>query len=77
MLSVERCKKLLGDKAKNYTDEQIEARRDELYIAATLAFNDWQKNCSSTKEGEASPLFAGTQPASSSPAKEDVASKNE
>ena len=62
MLSVEKCKKILGDKAKIFTDEEVEELRDEFYVAANLAFNDWQKNCSSAKEVEKSSLFVGEQP---------------
>ncbi|HRY76631.1 MAG TPA: hypothetical protein P5524_00485 [Candidatus Paceibacterota bacterium] len=61
MLSVEQCKKILGDKAKNYTDEKIEAIRDQLYILANLAFGHWQKNCSSAKEEEVPSSFVGAQ----------------
>lgn len=63
MLSVEQCKKILGERARNYTDEQLEAIRDELYILAGLAFEHW-KHCSSTKGEEKSSSFAGEQPAS-------------
>ena len=62
MLTLEQCKKILGNKAQNLTDSEIESIRDELYIAANLAFSHWQKNRSSTKEGEPSPLFVGEQP---------------
>jgi hypothetical protein len=65
MLTLERCKKILGNKANELSDEKIEAMRDELYIAANLAFAHWQKNCSSTKAGEPSPIFVGEQPTSS------------
>ncbi len=61
MLTLLQTKKILGDKAKNYTDERIEAIRDELYVAANLAFEHWRKNCSSTKPGEASPVAVGEQ----------------
>ena len=54
MLSIEQCKKILGGKAKNYTDEQIETIRDELYVAANLSFGHWQKNCSSAKPEKSS-----------------------
>lgn len=63
MLAITQCKKVLGEKARDLTDEQIEAIRDQLYIAANLAFTHWQKNCSSTKAEELSSLFAGEQPA--------------
>lgn len=63
MLSLEQCKKNLGERARNYTDEQLEAIRDELYILAGLAFEHW-KHCSSTKAEEKSSAFAGEQPAS-------------
>lgn len=62
MFTLEHCKKILGDKAVGLSDEAIEAIRDELYIAANLAFNHWQKNCSSTKGGEKSSPAAGEQP---------------
>ncbi len=61
MLSIEQSKKILGDKAKNYTDEEIEAIRDTLYVAANLSFEHWRKNCSSTKPGEKSPVVVGEQ----------------
>jgi hypothetical protein len=63
MLSVEQCKRILGERAKNYTDEQLEAIRDELYILAGLAFEHW-KRYSSAKTEEKSSAFAGVQPAS-------------
>ena len=44
MLTVEQAKKILGEKSKNYTDEQIESIRDTLYIAANLAFEHWRKS---------------------------------
>ncbi len=49
MLSIEQCKKVLGDKVKNLTDESIEEIRDALYIQANLAFNHWQKSRSLTE----------------------------
>lgn len=64
MLSLENCKKILGDKAIDLSDEAIEEIRDELYIAANLAFSHWQKNCSSTKREEKSSLTVGEQPVS-------------
>jgi hypothetical protein len=39
MLSVEKCRELLGD--KSLTDEQIEALRADLYEIAQLAFETW------------------------------------
>ena len=61
MLTLEQCKKLLGDKAKNYSDEFIEALRDELYVAANLSFEHWRKNCSSTEGDGAASLSVGEQ----------------
>jgi len=43
MLTLEQCKKILGDKAKNYSEESIELIRDQLYIAANLSFEHWKK----------------------------------
>lgn len=64
MLSLERCKKVLGEKAVGMTDEFIEQMRDELYIAANLAFSHWHKSNASTKAGKPSPFFVGAQPTS-------------
>jgi hypothetical protein len=60
MLSLEQCKKILGERARNYTDGQLEGIRDELYILAGLAFEHW-KHCSSTKAEEKSSAFVGEQ----------------
>jgi hypothetical protein len=62
MLSVENCKKILGDKAIGLSDKAVEAIRDELYVAANLAFAHWQKSCASTKGEEKSFLVVGEQP---------------
>ena len=43
MLTLEQCKKILGDKAKDYRDESIELIRDQLYVAANLSFEHWKK----------------------------------
>jgi len=64
LITIKHCRKILGDKARNYTDEQIEAIRDQLYILANLAFGHWQKNCSSTKAEEIPSSFVGEQPTS-------------
>ena len=40
MLSVEKCKELLGE--ENLSDEQVEAIRADLYELAELAFSAWQ-----------------------------------
>ena len=64
MLTLEHCKKILGDKAEGLSDENIEAIRDELYIAANFAFENWRKSNSSTKKEEASPSFVGEIPTS-------------
>lgn len=64
MLSVQECRKRLGSKAKDLTDENLELVRDQLYILAGLAFTHWKENCSSTKgENNLSP-FVGEQPTS-------------
>jgi len=36
MLSVERCREILGDKAASMTDAQIEEARDQLYALARI-----------------------------------------
>jgi hypothetical protein len=62
MLTIERCRKTLADKAVGLSDEQIEAVRDELYIAANLSFEHWHKSRSSTKAEETSSSPVGEQP---------------
>jgi hypothetical protein len=64
MLTLERCKTILGDKAKDLTDDQVEAMRDELYIEAGLIFENWRKSNSSTKGEDDSSSFVGEQPKS-------------
>ena len=64
MLTLTHCKKILGDKAADLSDEDIEALRDELYVMANLSFTHWQKHCSSTKSEESSSSFVGAQPTS-------------
>jgi hypothetical protein len=59
MLTLEKCKKILGDKAKNYTDERIEAIRDELYVVANLSFKHWKKShCLTTGDLPTSPVVS-------------------
>lgn len=43
MFSLEKCKRILGAKAEGLTDEYLESVRDQLYIAANLAFEHWRK----------------------------------
>jgi len=59
MLSIEKCKKILGNKAAKYSDEQLGKIRDELYIAANLAFENWRS--SSTKGEDNSSPSVGAQ----------------
>lgn len=40
MLSIKQCKKLIAD--KNLSDKEVEEIRDELYILANLAFEQWR-----------------------------------
>lgn len=67
MLSITECRKILGDKAKNLSDENIEAIRDALYLQANLVFNNWQKSClpakrDFSKSPSASEKLASTPP---------------
>jgi len=39
MLSIERCKKLLQQDGKNYTDEQVKQIKDALYKMANLEYH--------------------------------------
>ena len=64
MLTITHCKKILGDKAADLSDEDIDALRHEMYVLANLSFSNWKKNCSSTKAEELSSLFVGVQPTS-------------
>jgi hypothetical protein len=43
MLSLERCRKILGDRSKNLSDEQVAVLRDSLYSAVNLIFDNLQK----------------------------------
>ena len=43
MLTLERCKQLLGDRATHLTDEQILGFRDSLYKAVNLILDHLQK----------------------------------
>ncbi len=44
MLTVEKSRKLLGEAAEKITDEEVEAVRDDLYLAANLAFQHWRES---------------------------------
>ncbi len=61
MLSIEQCKKILGEKAKNLSDENIEAIRDALYVQANLLFNHWQRSSCSIKGGSQVPPLMGQE----------------
>lgn len=50
MLSIEKCKKIFGEKAVKLSDEQLEKVRDELYVAANLSFNHWRKIAAPLRE---------------------------
>ena len=56
MLSIEQCRKRLGDKAKDLTDETIENIRDVLYVQAGLIFDEWRKShCLTSGDSNTSP----------------------
>jgi len=59
MLTLTHCKKILGNKAADLSDEDIDILRHEMYVLANISFNHWQKKCSSTKTEESSSLFVG------------------
>ncbi|MEJ0053154.1 MAG: hypothetical protein WDN10_00275 [bacterium] len=64
MLSIAQCKKVLGNEANLLSDEAVEAVRDELYIAANLAFDSWQKKGLVSAKDKAMPSpFVSTLPA--------------
>ncbi len=51
MISIKQCKKLISD--KTLTDAEVEQVRDELYILANLAFEQWRdKNINKKNEAE-------------------------
>ena len=50
MLTIEQCKKILNGNGLNLNDEQVERIRDELYIAANICFDHWQKSQMKTNE---------------------------
>ena len=41
MLSIEQTRKILGDKAKDLTDEQLTEIRDGFYNLANVIFDKW------------------------------------
>lgn len=41
MVSIDRCRKLLGKAAENLTDAQIERIRHEMYRLASVLFDHW------------------------------------
>lgn len=43
MLSVEKCKAILGEEAAHLNDEQIVTLRDSLYSIVNLIFDNFQK----------------------------------
>jgi hypothetical protein len=43
MLSIEQCRKTLGEKAAKLTDEQLVVLRDSLYSTVNLIFDHLQK----------------------------------
>ncbi len=43
MLTIERCRKILAERATNLTDEQVAVLRDSLYGAVNLIFDHLQK----------------------------------
>ena len=43
MISLAKFKELMGDEARDMTDEEIEKIRDAQYKLAELAFEFWQK----------------------------------
>jgi len=56
MLSIEQCRKLIGD--KTLSDKEVEEIRDELYVLANLAFDHWKETKKPLKEQE-----GGSKPA--------------
>ncbi|MFA5228642.1 MAG: hypothetical protein WC446_02675 [Candidatus Paceibacterota bacterium] len=60
MLSVEHCKKTLKNN-KELNEEQVKSIRDELYVLAGVAFDQWKQSFSSTK-GEVESSLAGEKP---------------
>jgi len=43
MLTLERCKEILGSRASHLTEEQVLTLRDSLYSAVNLIFDHLQK----------------------------------
>ncbi len=43
MLTIERCKEILDEKATHLNDEQVIALRDSLYSVVNLIFDNLQK----------------------------------
>lgn len=62
MLSVEKCRKLLGKNTEGLSDEAIEQIRGDLYVAANLAFTRWQESHVQAKESDIPSPFVNAQP---------------
>lgn len=41
MLGIKKTKKLLGDKGKDFSDEEVEKIRDEFYMLGNIIFEKW------------------------------------
>jgi|CXWL01.1.fsa_nt_gi hypothetical protein len=68
MLSIERCKEILGERGTQLSDEQVLTLRDSLYGIINLIFDNMEKkdakkieqeSCSSTMEEEISSHVVG------------------
>jgi len=44
MISISKCRKLIGDKAEKMTNKEVEEVRDQFYKLADLAFDSWLEN---------------------------------
>jgi len=41
MISISKCRELIGPKGQDLTDQEVEEIREKLYELASLAFEDW------------------------------------
>ncbi len=73
MLTLTRCKEILGERATHLSDEQILTLRDSLYGIVNLIFDNIEKKevksvqlkrNTSAKVEDSSSVFAGVQPVS-------------
>lgn len=65
MLSIEKCRSILGLSPEEMADEALEEIRDTLYGLAELCFSNWHQNSFPAQGAATAALYAGKLPTSS------------